>query len=124
MKTFDEFEKILYANSNNKILPGLERIKKLLNRLDNPQNSFKSIHIVGTNGKGSTGAFISSIFKASGYKTGFYLSPHLVTPGERFMINGEILGADEWIRAAEDVIKVINPDEELPSYFELVTAFV
>ena len=122
MKTFDEFEKILYANSNNKILPGLERIKKLLNRLDNPQNSFKSIHIVGTNGKGSTGAFISSIFKASGYKTGFYLSPHLVTPGERFMINGEILGADEWIRAAEDVIKVINPDEELPSYFELVTA--
>ena len=122
MRTFDEFEKILYANSNNKILPGLERIKKLLARLDNPQNSFKSVHIVGTNGKGSTGAFISSIFQASGYKTGFYLSPHLVSPGERFLINGEILSADEWIKAAEEVIKIIKPDDELPSYFELVTA--
>ena len=122
MKTFDEFEKILYANSNNKIIPGLERIKKLLVRLDNPQNSFKSIHIVGTNGKGSTGAFISSVFQASGYKTGFYLSPHLESPGERFTINGKILSADEWIKAAEEVIKVIKPDEELPSYFELVTA--
>ncbi len=122
MKTFDDFEKILYAHSNNKIIPGLERIKKLLARLDNPQNSFKSIHIVGTNGKGSTGAFISSIFKESGYKTGFYLSPHLVSPGERFMINGEILSPDSWINAAEEVIKIIKPDEELPSYFELVTA--
>ena len=122
MKTFDDFEKILYAHSNNRIIPGLERIEKLLTRLNNPQNSFKSIHIVGTNGKGSTGAFISSIFQESGYKTGFYLSPHLVSPGERFLINGEILTADEWIRAAEEIIKIIKSDEELPSYFELVTA--
>ncbi|MBR1486978.1 MAG: bifunctional folylpolyglutamate synthase/dihydrofolate synthase [Synergistaceae bacterium] len=122
MNTYDEFEKILYTHSNNKIIPGLERIKRLLTRLDNPQNSFKSIHIVGTNGKGSTGAFLSSIFKESGYKTGFYLSPHLVSPGERFVIDGEILPADDWINAAEEIIKVIKPDEELPSYFELVTA--
>ncbi len=122
MKTFDDFEKILYAHSNNKIIPGLERIEKLLARLGNPQNSFKSVHIVGTNGKGSTGAFISSVFRASGYKTGFYLSPHLESPGERFTVNGEALSADEWTAAAEEIIKFIAHDEELPSYFELVTA--
>lgn len=123
MKTFDEFEKIVYSHSNNKIMPGLERIKKMLSRLGNPQNSFKSVHIVGTNGKGSTGAFISSILQASGYKTGFYLSPHLVSPGERFLINGEALSADSWIAAAEEAVKTIFPDEEeLPSYFELITA--
>lgn len=119
---FETLEKILYSHSNNKIIPGLERIKKLLSRLGNPQNSFNSIHIVGTNGKGSTGAFISSVFKASGYKTGFYSSPHLESPGERFLINGKELTADEWINAAEEVVKKILPDEDLPSYFELVTA--
>ena len=119
---FETLENILYTHSNNKIIPGLERIKKLLSRLGNPQNTFKSIHIVGTNGKGSTGAFISSVFKASGYKTGFYSSPHLESPGERFLINGKELSADEWINAAEEVVKKILPDEDLPSYFELVTA--
>ncbi len=122
MINFDKFEEILYAHSNNKIIPGIERIKKLLDRLENPQDSFKSVHIVGTNGKGSTGAFISSIFREAGYKTGFYSSPHLESPGERLLINGEVLSPEEWIDAAEEVIKFIKPDEELPSYFELVTA--
>ena len=119
---FETLEKILYSHSTNKIIPGLERIKKLLSRLGNPQNSFYSIHIVGTNGKGSTGAFISSVFRASEYKTGFYSSPHLESPGERLLIDGKELTADEWINAAEEVVKKISPDEDLPSYFELVTA--
>ena len=122
MKDFNTFENILYVHSNKNIIPGLERIKKLLERLGNPQNSFKSIHIVGTNGKGSTGAFISSVLKASGYKTGFYSSPHLESYGERFLIDGEKLTAEEWINAAEEVIKVIRPEEEMPTLFELLTA--
>ena len=122
MKNFNSFEELLSAHSNNKIIPGLERIKKLLSRLGNPQNSFKSVHIVGTNGKGSTGAFISSIFRASGYRTGFYSSPHLESPGERLLIDGAELSPDDWTRAAEEVIKIIRSDEEPPSYFELVTA--
>ena len=81
MKTFDELEEILYSHSSNKIIPGLERISRLLERLGNPQNTFKAIHIVGTNGKGSTGAFISSVLKESGYNTCFYSSPHLESPG-------------------------------------------
>ena len=120
--SFEVFEQVLYAHSTNKIIPGLERITRLLSRLGNPQDSFKSIHIVGTNGKGSTGAFISSIFQASGYKTGFYSSPHLESPGERLLINGEALSPEKWIEAANEVVAKILPDESLPSYFELLTA--
>lgn len=120
--TFENLEKFLYSHSNNKIIPGLKRIQKLLVRLGNPQDSFKSVHIVGTNGKGSTGAFISSIMSSSGYKTAFYSSPHLESPGERLLIDGEPLSPDEWFSSAEEAVKFIRPDEDLPSYFELLTA--
>lgn len=120
--TFGEFENFLHSHSTDKIIPGLERITRLLSRLDNPQNKFKAVHIVGTNGKGSTGAFLSSVFKESGYKTGFYSSPHLESPGERLLIDGEVIPADEWLRAAGIVAEKILPDEDLPSYFELLTA--
>lgn len=120
--TFDTFEKFLLSHSTNQIIPGLERIEKLLSRLGNPQNSFRAVHIVGTNGKGSTGAFLASVFKESGYKTGFYSSPHLESPGERLLINGEALSPDEWMNAAEIAAQKILPDEDLPSYFELLTA--
>ena len=122
MKDFDTFEKILYAHSTNKIIPGLERISRLLERLGNPQNTFRAIHIVGTNGKGSTGAFISSVLNESGYKTCFYSSPHLENPAERLLINGHALTAQEWINAANIVVKEIRENEDLPSYFEILTA--
>ncbi len=122
MKDFDTLENIFYAHSTNKIIPGLERITRLLDRLGNPQNSFRSLHIVGTNGKGSTGAFLSSVFSASGYRTGFYSSPHLASPGERLLVDGEALSPEKWIEAAHDVVSVMVDGEELPSYFELLTA--
>ena len=122
MKDFNTLEEILYSHSDNRIIPGLERITRLLERLGNPQNSFRSIHIVGTNGKGSTGAFISSVLSASGYKTGFYSSPHLESPGERLMIDGKELPAEAWIEAANEAAKHIMPNEDMPSYFELLTA--
>lgn len=122
MKDFNTLEKILYSHSSNNIIPGLDRIRRLLSRLGNPQDTFPAIHIVGTNGKGSTGAFISSIFQASGYKTGFYSSPHLESPGERLLINGSALSPEEWLNAANEVVRKILPDEDLPSYFELLTA--
>ena len=122
MKSFDDLEKLLYQHSDSRIIPGLERISRLLSRMDNPQDSFRSVHIVGTNGKGSTGAFISSVLSASGYKTGFYSSPHLSSPGERFMIDGQELPADSWIEAVNFAVSHILPSEDLPSYFELLTA--
>ncbi|MBR0278962.1 MAG: bifunctional folylpolyglutamate synthase/dihydrofolate synthase, partial [Synergistaceae bacterium] len=122
MKDFETLENLLYSNSDNRIIPGLERISRLLERMGNPQNSFKSVHIVGTNGKGSTGSFISSVLKASGYKTGFYSSPHLVSPAERFLVDGEELPADFWVDAVNEAVRHIAEGEDLPSYFELLTA--
>ena len=121
-QNFDTLEKLLHSHSTNKIIPGLERIARLLERLGNPQDSFMSIHIVGTNGKGSTGAFISSVLKASGYNTAFYSSPHLESPGERLLANGKELPPEDWIHAVNEAASVIQEGEDLPSYFELLTA--
>ena len=67
---------------------GLERMRELMHRLGNPQDSLKFIHVAGTNGKGSTSTMLASILTAAGYKTGLYTSPHLVRVNERFRING------------------------------------
>lgn len=122
MKNFDSLEKLLYAHSDNRIIPGLERISQLLSLMNNPQNSFKSVHIVGTNGKGSTGSFISSVLSESGYKTGFYSSPHLESPGERLLVDGQELSAEQWLEAVNAAVNVAVKSEILPSYFELLTA--
>jgi len=67
---------------------GLENITKFLNRIGNPQNNFRAVHIAGTNGKGSTAAFIESILREAGYKTGIFTSPHLVDYRERIRVDG------------------------------------
>ena len=66
----------------------------LLNHLDNPQRHFRSVHIAGTNGKGSTSHMLASIFQEAGYKTGLYTSPHLRDFRERIRINGEMIPED------------------------------
>ena len=127
---FEEVERLLLFNSANQIKPGLERIKFLLKNLNNPQNSFPSIHIVGTNGKGSTAAFIESVFRTSGYKTGFYSSPHLENPGERLLINSKELNSKDWLRAVKITVNALdnkncninNESFDKTSYFELLTA--
>ena len=122
MKDFDALENLLYSHSDNRIIPGLDRISRLLHDMGSPQDSFRSVHIVGTNGKGSTGSFISSVLSASGYKTGFYSSPHLVSPGERLLVDGGELPADSWFDAMNYAVNIAVKGEILPSYFELLTA--
>ena len=68
---------------------GLDNVKHFLDHIDNPQRNLKAIHIAGSNGKGSTAAFIASILMEYGYKTGLYTSPHFVKFNERITINGE-----------------------------------
>ena len=68
--------------------PGLERTRRLLGRLGDPQKELKFVHIAGSNGKGSTAAMVSAILTAAGLKTGLYTSPHLWKFGERFQVNG------------------------------------
>ena len=69
----------------------LEHTKECLRRLGNPQEKFKVIHVAGTNGKGSTCAFLTSILREAGYSCGLFTSPHLVKINERFQINDCLL---------------------------------
>lgn len=73
---------------------GLDNISKMLNRIDNPQNGFQSVLIAGTNGKGSSAAYIESIFRQAGFKTGIFTSPHLVDYRERIRVNGRQIDKD------------------------------
>lgn len=68
--------------------PGLSRIKAFLKRCGDPQNSFKTVHIAGTNGKGSTAAILSTLISASGLRTGLYISPHILDITERISVDG------------------------------------
>lgn len=92
----------------------------LCNRLDNPQNKFKSIHIGGTNGKGSTSHMLAAILQTAGYKTGLYTSPHLKDFRERIRINGEMISKEFITGFTENIRPVI--DEIDPSFFELTVA--
>ena len=77
----------MYALGRFGIVLGLETIETILKGLGNPHKRFKSIHIAGTNGKGSVASALSTILSASGYRVGLYTSPHLVHFNERIMIN-------------------------------------
>lgn len=88
--------------------------------LNNPQNRFKSIHVAGTNGKGSTSHALASILKEAGYKTGLYTSPHLVDFRERIRINGDVIPENwvlDFVANYRDLIETIKP-----SFFEVTVA--
>lgn len=96
----------------------LERITAVCEKLYNPQNDFKAIHIAGTNGKGSTCAFVSSALMAAGYKVGTFVSPYIVDFCERIQINGEYISHDDLCRLSQ---KVIDTNIRLTE-FEFITA--
>jgi dihydrofolate synthase/folylpolyglutamate synthase len=102
----------------------LEHTKECLRRLGNPQEKFKVIHVAGTNGKGSTCAFLTSILREAGYSCGLFTSPHLVEINERFQINEENIDNETFLQA---FLKVKKLSDELvsegsyhPTYFEML----
>lgn len=92
----------------------------LCNAIDNPQTKFKSIHIAGTNGKGSTSHMLAAMLQQAGYKTGLYTSPHLKDFRERIKINGEMISEDFVVDFVERT-KTVS-EEIKPSFFELTVA--
>lgn len=108
------------------IKPGVEKIRLLLELLDNPHQSMAAIHIAGTNGKGSVAAICDSVLRAAGYPVARYTSPHLNSINERFWINGAPVSDAALIAAAEKVMeKVIELERERDLYitfFEAMTA--
>ena len=98
----------------------LSSIKLVCKRLNNPQNNFKSIHIAGTNGKGSTSHMLASILQESGYKVGLYTSPHLKDFRERIRINGKKIEKDFIVSFVEDQLNFFNSNNI--SFFEMTVA--
>ena len=97
-------------------------MRTLLRRLGNPHDKFKSVHVAGTKGKGSTCAMIASMLQAGGFKVGLYTSPHLVDIRERIQINGDMISQAEFgrlVRLAEPIVERMKPR---PTYFDVLTA--
>jgi dihydrofolate synthase/folylpolyglutamate synthase len=101
---------------------GLSRIVKLLANLGNPHHQVPIIHVTGTNGKGSVCAYLSSVLNEAGYRTGRYTSPHLVDWTERICINGQLIASEELGKLLQQVQAAIQPDDEYPTQFEVITA--
>jgi dihydrofolate synthase/folylpolyglutamate synthase len=100
---------------------GLDTIEAVLAKLGNPHNEFKSIHIAGTNGKGSVAASLATILKMAGYKVGLYTSPHLVRFNERIVIDGDPISDDEVLETYAAVREAYAGERDL-TFFEFTTA--
>lgn len=96
----------------------LKRITAVCQKLGNPQNDFRAIHIAGTNGKGSVSIFVSSALKTAGYKVGTFVSPYIVDFCERIQINGEYISQEDLCRLSQ---RVIDTKIDLTE-FEFITA--
>jgi dihydrofolate synthase/folylpolyglutamate synthase len=97
--------------------PDLTNTIRLCEKLGNPQKEIKTIHVAGTNGKGSVSHMLASIFQKAGYKTGLYTSPHLYDFRERIKINGEFISEDAVVSFTNEIKPYI--EEIDPSYFEI-----
>lgn len=111
----------LYALQKFGIKLGLNSTQNLLERLGNPHQGIKCVHLAGTNGKGSVGAMLEAALVTAGVKTGFYTSPHLIHFSERFRLNGKEISKSKVLDLINRVWKVCD-EREPPTFFEFVTA--
>lgn len=115
---YDDAVKLLTSQGKFKIKLGLERISDALEKLGNPQDKLKCIHVAGTNGKGSVCAIIASVLQNAGMKVGLYTSPHIFEYTERIKIDGVEISKDDF---AKYVCNVCNLGDDLTE-FEVLTA--
>lgn len=102
--------------------PGLSRVRELLHRIGDPQDTLQFVHIAGTNGKGSTAAMLAAVLQAAGYTTGLFTSPFLEQFAERMQVNGQPIPDAELAAACETLQPCIAAMDDQPTEFELVTA--
>ena len=124
---YDEAVAYLYARLPMFTRDGASAFKKdltntlrLCEALENPHQQFKSVHIAGTNGKGSTSHMLAAILQAAGYKTGLYTSPHLLDFRERIRVNGEMISQQAVADFVNDNLTMI--EDVQPSFFEVTVA--
>ncbi len=105
-----------------RIKPGLERMRGVLESLGNPQDRLRALHIAGTNGKGSVAAFLESVLRNSGYRTGLTISPHLMDIHERIQINREPISPTDFSRLARRLKNAEKITKTRLTYFEFFIA--
>lgn len=109
-----------YTWSTSKM--GLERTTELLDKMGNPQNSLKFVHVTGSNGKGSTCVMTESVLRAAGYKTGLFTSPYVCDFNERIQVNRVNISDVDLADITGYVAKIADAMEDHPTQFELITA--
>lgn len=123
---FKELQQCLIDASSPGIQPGLARLSLLCKCLNHPERSFHAVHVTGTNGKGSTSAYLSHIFEEAGYDCALYTSPHLEDISERLLLRGDPFSLAEWEQGIHAVLQAISQEPHLkrnpPTFFELLTA--
>ncbi|MDA8130502.1 MAG: bifunctional folylpolyglutamate synthase/dihydrofolate synthase [Elusimicrobia bacterium] len=115
--TFAEAERTLVSRQDYVKKEGFGRVYACLGKLGNPQNRLKTVHVTGTNGKGSVCALFEAAARAAGLKTGLFISPHLIRMTERIQVSGEEIAEADFARLFEEVFAA-GPDL---SFFELLT---
>lgn len=124
MKSFEEAENFINSIPRFAAKSGPENVRRMLNRLGDPETSCQTIHIAGTNGKGSVARMISLFLEEEGERTGLFISPHLIRINERMSVNGTEISNAEFL----DVFQIVKKasDENVregyahPSYFEFL----
>lgn len=119
--SYEECLETIYKLGRFGIKLELDTICGILERIGNPHKHFKAIHIAGTNGKGSTAAYIAAILQQAGFKTGLFTSPHLVRFNERILVNGREIGNESVVDAYE-AVNAADIGKRRATYFEIATA--
>ncbi len=122
MKELDRLLDDIYKYKRLGIKLGLERIDYITKELGYPQDKFNTIHIGGTNGKGSTCRFINSILREAGYSVGLYTSPHLIHIRERFLVDGKPIADDSLYNILRKILEITKKMNDKPTFFEITTA--
>jgi len=120
--TYTEALQFIHSVSWRGSMPGLSRITELCRRMGDPQRSLHCIHIAGTNGKGSTAAYLTAVLRAAGYKVGTFTSPYVRTFNERIAIDGKPVSNYLLAKAVEAAKPHAEAMEDRPTEFELITA--
>jgi len=124
MKGYSETLDYLYGLEKFGIVPGLENIRWILSLLHDPQDSYQSIHVAGTNGKGSVASMVSSVLREAGFRTGAYTSPHLISFTERIAVNGEPIREEEVVELTQFIRERTDREDEKRTFtfFDFTTA--
>lgn len=126
LQSYEAVRQYLYGLKYRGALYGIDRMSRFVEALGHPERLYPVVHVAGTNGKGSTCAMLESIFRAAGYRTGLFTSPHLVHQGERVQVDRHILTREEIIdythrlKPIAEKVENAHPDHH-PTFFEFMT---